>query len=108
SQQSVVVRSHAAREDDGLGTIMVDASPPSEIRVKTATSEEGAGVDDAMDTDGDGGGNIEVNTSGLGITNGDGDVEMADRGDAAAQLTNGVGVSQTPPGSNGYGPSPKR
>lgn len=115
AQQSVTVGSREGQGDDELGTIMVDASAPSEIRVQTESmadqETEEAIKEDAMDTDGAESGNIEVNTSGLGIINGDGsgDVEMTDDADTAVtRPANGVGPSQTPPESNGYGPSPRR
>lgn len=59
---------------------------------------------EAMDTDTGVAGNDEPEMSNLDIVNGDTskDVEMSD----AAPLTNGVHDSQTPPNSNGYGPSP--
>ena len=100
------------READGLGTIMVDASPSTEIRVRAPALRNHfeAANEDAMDTDDPMSGNIEVNTSGLGIVNGGAavDVEMTDDADLTAQLTKRVEDSQTPPNSNGYGPSPKR
>lgn len=100
------------READGLGTIMVDASPSTEIRVRAPLMARKFEVtnEDAMELDEPESGNIEVNTSGLGIVNGGSsvDVEMTEDTEVPTRLTNGVESSQTPPNSNGYGPSPKR
>ena len=104
------------QDDDGQeDTIMVDAAHNgSEIGVDGSVSAE-ANQDeideDAMEAAGDGdeeeGGNIEVNTSGLGLVNGGGaDVEMVQEDNKAGILTNGVS-SDTPPASNGYVPLPR-
>ncbi|POR33485.1 Peregrin [Tolypocladium paradoxum] len=96
--------------DEEEDTIMVDAPDSSEITVKSAFhGKVGAPADaDAMDTteDGDGedGGNIEVNTSGLGIVDeGAADeMELSRRKSKRGTVVNGVESSETPPDSNGY------
>lgn len=86
-------------------TIMVDAPDSSEITVKSAfRGNDSAPADaDAMDTAEDGG-NIEVNTSRLGIVN-DGaadEMELSRRKSKRGAVVNGVESSETPPDSNGY------
>lgn len=113
----------AKQERDGEDTIMVDAVDSSEITVKSGF--EGAGdadedaepegeVDadgeDAMDTAEDGGddrngGNIEVNTSGLGIVNVKTEEPATSprKSKRGKSSTTGLQTSETPPDSNGYG-----
>lgn len=108
TQQAITVGSN---ENEGLDSIMVDASDPSEIRVQTANQQEGSESvnDDPMDLELATSGNIEVNTTGLGIVDGDtGDVDMTDEGDLKTHLTNGAVVSQTPPNSNGEDTTPRQ
>lgn len=95
-------------QQDGDDTIMVDAPDTSVISVKS-TAAENLANGDSMDTleDAEGeeeeGDSIEVNTSGLGIVNGDAGEEfkMTNRRSTRGGLTNGVS-SETPPDSNGY------
>jgi NuA3 HAT complex component NTO1 len=78
-------------------TIMVDAPQALQITVKGSLPEE----EDAMDTGEDGdedGGNIEVNTSGLGII---------DEEDSKVELHNGIKSSDTPPDTDGYVSRPR-
>lgn len=78
-------------------TIMVDAPQALQITVKGSLPEE----EDAMDTGEDGdehGGNIEVNTSGLGII---------DEEDIKVELHNGIESSDTPPDTDGYVSRPR-
>jgi NuA3 HAT complex component NTO1 len=94
--------------DEGGDTIMVDAVDRSEITVKSnhVQAENGTVVqDDVMDTtednEQDEGGNIEVNTSGLGIVGVS--IDVAVDGDKTKSIVvDGVASSETPPASNGY------
>ncbi|KAH7328536.1 hypothetical protein B0I35DRAFT_20630 [Stachybotrys elegans] len=111
-------RGHAATEagrgkqdeDERYDTIMVDAPSVSEITVKSNIPQVGIRIAnrDVMDTTEDGedeeGGNIEVNTSGLGIVNGvaSARVHLAEEDDAKEAILNNVGSSETPPASTVY------
>lgn len=78
-------------------TIMVDAPQALQITVKGSLPEEEDAMDTAEDGDEDGG-NIEVNTSGLGII---------DEEDSKATLHNGIKSSDTPPDTDGYVSRPR-
>ncbi|KAK7417486.1 hypothetical protein QQZ08_011603 [Neonectria magnoliae] len=83
--------------EDVNDTIMVDAPLALQITVKGPLYEEG----DAMDTGEDGeeeGGNIEVNTSGLG---------MIDEEESKEALHDVVKSSDTPPDTDGYVSKPR-
>ncbi|RCI14793.1 hypothetical protein L249_6474 [Ophiocordyceps polyrhachis-furcata BCC 54312] len=93
-------------EGEDEDTIMVDAS---EITVKSGTNGDGQ----AMDTveagsaeNRNGGGNIEVKTSGLGIVHRGGPEAMRRAGRGVAAAANGGlnGTSETPPESDGFVP----
>ena len=105
------ITSRQLDRDEGGDTIMVDALDRSEITVKSShvQSENGVGTqDDVMDTtedaEHDDGGNIEVNTSGLGIVSGPINTEdgVLERERIKSIVVDGVGSSETPPASNGY------
>lgn len=91
--------------EDEEDTIMVDAPNPSEITVKSAlrSTVTAAADTDAMDT-GEDGGNIEVNTSGLGIVNqGVSEaIEASPRKSKRGSASNGVDSSETPPAGHGF------
>ncbi|KAH7170325.1 hypothetical protein EDB81DRAFT_676825 [Dactylonectria macrodidyma] len=111
-----IVPSHEQLTEEADDTIMVDASQALQITVKGSLSEEDGEAQalqitvkgtpseedgDAMDTAEDGdeeGGNIEVNTSGLGII---------DEEDSKEALLNGVKSSDTPPDTDGYVSRPR-
>ncbi|KJZ74114.1 hypothetical protein HIM_06563 [Hirsutella minnesotensis 3608] len=95
--------------EDEEDTIMVDAPNPSEIRVKSAfRTGESATDGDTMDTAEDGqgadGGNIEVNTSGLGIVGGAATVaiDASPRRSKRGAAANAMVSSETPPESHGF------
>lgn len=106
-QTSVIAQDGEAAGDDELGTIRVDASLPSEIRVRAANEPEKTESwnGDAMDMDAGGSVKNETNASTAGAADGDStaDVEMTDATNPDEGLADSVEVSQTPPTSNGYG-----
>ncbi|KAM4060233.1 PHD-zinc-finger like domain-containing protein [Hirsutella rhossiliensis] len=91
-------------------TIMVDAPNSSEITVKSAfrgtvtAAAEADAMDTAEDGEGQDGGNIEVNTSGLGIVNQGASeaIEVSLRKSKRGSASNGVDPSETPPASHGF------
>ncbi|KAF7543537.1 hypothetical protein G7Z17_g10662 [Cylindrodendrum hubeiense] len=96
--RAVGAPSREQQTEEADDTIMVDAPQVLQITVKGALGE---GEADAMDTAEDGdedGGNIEVNTSGLGII---------DEEESKEALRNAVKSSDTPPDTDGYVSRPR-
>ncbi|KFA78002.1 hypothetical protein S40288_05252 [Stachybotrys chartarum IBT 40288] len=100
--------------EEGDDTIMVDAPSVSVITVKSnhaggAASGVTEGVMDTTEDGDEDGGNIEVNTSALGIVNRGilPENHTADEIGTKEVLVNGVGSSETPPASNRYPPMPR-
>lgn len=109
----IATTSDTTKQEEGEDTIMVDAVDSSEITVKSGPIDAGASGDpdadgDPMDTTEDGAegqdaGNIQVNTSGLGIVN----VKPEEPPTASPRKSkrgrsNGPPTSETPPGSEEY------
>ncbi|KAG6007105.1 hypothetical protein E4U21_006367 [Claviceps maximensis] len=104
-----------SKQEEGEDTIMVDAADSSEITVKSGPVDAGAngGVQadgDPMDTaeddaegEGQDGGNIQVNTSGLNMVNVKSEEAPAisPRGSKRGK-SHGPPASETPPGSEAY------
>ncbi|KYK60117.1 bromodomain and PHD finger-containing protein [Drechmeria coniospora] len=97
------------QEGDKEDTIMVDAPDSSEITVKSSfnnTNHDGDAdlMDTAEDRQDGGGGNIEVNTSGLGMTLPATTDELVNpaRKSRRSTVLKSVESSETPPDSNDY------
>lgn len=101
-----ITSANTKQEEEGEDTIMVDAPDSSEITVKSGLDEADADADgDPMDTAGDvedqDGGNIEVNTSGLGISVKSEEPSASPRKSKRGK-SNGLQTSETPPDSAAY------
>ncbi|GAB0134848.1 hypothetical protein EsDP_00003203 [Epichloe bromicola] len=109
----IATTSDTTKQEEGGDSIMVDAVDSSEITVKSGPIDAGTSEDpdadgDPMDTAEDGaegqdGGSIQVNASGLGIVN----VKSEEPPTASPRKSkrgrsNGPPTSETPPGSGEY------
>ncbi|OAA34556.1 bromodomain and PHD finger-containing protein [Metarhizium rileyi] len=88
-------------------TIMVDAPDSSEITVKSGLNDEdvdgdGDPMDTGEDAEGQNGGNIEVNTSGLGIAFKSEEPIVSPRKSRRTKGNGGIQPSETPPESETY------
>ncbi|KAH0596144.1 hypothetical protein MHUMG1_06005 [Metarhizium humberi] len=101
----VAITSATTKQEED--TIMVDAPDSSEITVKSGFNDEdvdaeGDPMDTAEDAEGQNGGNIEVNTSGLGITVKSEEPPVSSRKSRRTKSNNSLQPSETPPESEAY------
>lgn len=102
----IAITSATTKQEEGEDTIMVDAPDSSEITVKNGVDEadadaEGDPMDTAEDAEDQDGGNIEVNTSGLGISVKAEEPTASPRKSKRGK-SNGIQTSETPPDSAAY------
>lgn len=104
----VVITSATTKQEEGEDTIMVDAPDSSEITVKSLDDDDadvdaqGDPMDTAEDADEQDGGNIEVNTSGLGITVKSEETTTVSPRKSKRTKGQSMQTSQTPPESEAY------